>query len=106
MLFGAAELIPFVHVVFGSLVRPVVTYVDVPPCFTLTDMVVPVYPGTGISILIGLLKLSPTEEIPNSTAPLETSLVARPVETTAPVDMIVVESNPVPVAGVITVDAG
>lgn len=88
------------------MVRPVVTNSVVPPCLTFTEIVVPVYHGTGISILTGSLKWSPILEIPNSTAPFETSVDARPDDTVAPVAMIAVESNPVPVAGVMTVDAG
>lgn len=98
--------IPAVHVVFGSLVRPVVTNSVVPPCFTLTAMVAPTYPGTGISIMIGSLNLSPTLEIPNSRAPLETSLVPRPLETTTFDAAIAVASNAVPEAEVIVVPDG
>jgi hypothetical protein len=49
-------------------VRPVVTNVDVQPCFTFTGIVVPEYPVTGICIMIGRLKWSPLPEIPNSRA--------------------------------------
>lgn len=54
-------------------VSPVVTNDDVPPCFTFTEIVEVVTPGTGISTLIGVSKLSPTLEIPNSTAPFDDS---------------------------------
>jgi hypothetical protein len=50
--------------------------------------------------------MSPTLDIPNSRAPRDTSLTARPLDIVGAVVVIAVVSNPVPVAGVITVEAG
>ena len=57
------EATPLEHVALAEFVSPVVTYVAVPPCFTLTEIVELVYPGTGISTFTGLLKLSPKSRI-------------------------------------------
>lgn len=83
----------------------VVPKVELPPCFTFTRIVELAH-VTGISIRIGLLKLRPTLEIPNSTAPFDDSFASSPDVTETLAVVIALTSNPVPVAGVITVDSG
>lgn len=75
---------PFVQVEFGSFVSQIVLYAVEPPCFTFTGIVVPAYPVTGISILIGLLKKSGTFDIPNLKAHLETCAASSQEVTVSP----------------------
>lgn len=75
-------------------------------CLTFILIVVHMYPGTGISMRIGLSNCSPTFWIPNSRAPLDTSPVKSPPVTMIGRRLIVVASKLVPELLVIRVPLG